>query len=501
MPLPAPSMNSESVELLGSTVPRLWTPPLRELTPDTSYGFDVTWFAEHVLGTPLDPWQEWLVIHAGELLPDRRPRFRVVLAMVGRQNGKSTLLQIMTLYWLYVERQALTLGMSTSRDLAKESWRKVVDIAQDNPLLAAEIPPNGVRLQIGEETLRTVHGSQYRFAATNRRAGRGLTINRLIVDELREHDDWEAWDAASNATNAVFDAQTFCITNQGDECAVVLDALREPAVEYIETGQGDARLGLFEYSAPPGSEPDEPAAICAANPNAGRRLDLEALIATARRAKRAGGAELAGFRTEILCQRVHLLDPAVDPDLWNDAGTDTPINLADHRDKVVLALDVSLDGSHATLCAAAVVDSKVHVEVVKAWDNAADIRRDLGDVAEQVRARRFGWLPGGPAAAITPDLKPRRGTWPPRGTELVEIKSDVTAVCMGLAEQVAAGAVVHPRDPLLDAHIRNAQRLRRGDAWVFGRRGAGAVDGAYAAAAAVHLARTLPPPKPALAVV
>ena len=57
-----------------------------------------------------------------------------------------------------------------------------------------------------------------------------------------------------------------------------------------------------------------------------------------------------------------------------------------------------------------------------------------------------------------------------------------------------AGEIVHPKDPLLDQHIASAQKLHRGDRWVFTRKGTGPIDGAYAAAGAVHLARLLPPP-------
>jgi hypothetical protein len=59
--------------------------------------------------------------------------------------------------------------------------------------------------------------------------------------------------------------------------------------------------------------------------------------------------------------------------------------------------------------------------------------------------------------------------------------------------------VVHPDDELINAHVTGAEKLPRGDQWVFSRRdgadGATShVDGAYAVAGAVHVARVLPPP-------
>lgn len=483
----------------GSVTPRLWTPPLRELTPATSYGYDVVEFADTVLGVPLDAWQRWVVIHAGELLPDGRPRFRVVLIIVARQNGKTWLSKVLTLFWLFVDRVGLVLSTSTARGYAKESWSDCIAIAEANPYLAPHMAKP--RLTIGEETMNTRHGSRYMIAAANRRAGRSLSIDRLIIDELREHSTWDAWAAAVNAMNARPYGQVVAISNQGDDQAVVLNSLRASALAYLETGAGDDRLGLLEYSAPDGCDPVDLANLAMANPNLYDRIDPDALVGAARRAVAAGGEELTMFRTEVLCQRVDLLDPAIDPGAWAACGVDDPVDLAEHRDRVALAYDVSLDGQHATLAAAAVVDGRVRVELVQAWDGTAAMRRELPAIVERIRPRVLAWLPNGPAAAVAAALADRKTRgWPPRRVVVEDIKGDVTAVCMGLAELVHAGELDHPRDPLLNAHVAAAQRLRRGDAWAFQRRGSGPIDALYAAAAAVHCARTLPPPPPALVI-
>lgn len=493
------------VRIEGIKTPRLFTPPLVELTPETSYGFQVISFARDILDLPLDPWEEEAVIRAGELLPDGRPRFRIVLILVARQNGKTLLAKVLILWWLFHKKRETVLGLANTLAYAKRVWTEVVDEAQNNGVLAVQLPDKPVRLAIGEETLRGPNGCQYRIAAANRNAGRSLTVHRLVADELREHRSWDAWSAATNAMNAVPDGQVVAITNQCDDSGVVLDALRASALEYIETGEGDYRLGLLEWSAPDGADPCDLSALAQANPNLGHRIDPDALMGAALRAKAAGGKELASFRTEVMCQRVRLLDPAIDPDSWIQCGSDDPLDLADHRDKTVLCLDVAMDGRHASLVAAAVVDGLVHVEVVKAWDGwgcTALVRRELPDLVARIRPRSVGWFPNGPAAALTADLeasKPRG--WPPRGTKLEEVRGDVTAACMGLAELVKTGGVQHPNDPLLDVHVAGAQKLYRGDLYAFRRQGSEPIDGAYALAGAVHLARMLPPPRPALVAV
>jgi phage terminase large subunit-like protein len=218
-------------EILGSTEPRIWTPPLRDDldSPDASYGHDVIRFAREVLNHPLDPWQEWMCVHAGELLEDGRPRFREVLCFVARQNGKSTMLAVLALYWLFVEKVERVHGLSASLDRAREAWRIALRLAEATPSLARRIKT--VRLANSQESLETVTGSRYTIGATDRRAGRGLTINRLIVDELREHTTWEAYAGAVPATAAVPDAQIWFVTNQGDDRSVVLKALREAALK------------------------------------------------------------------------------------------------------------------------------------------------------------------------------------------------------------------------------------------------------------------------------
>lgn len=78
----------------GVTLPRIFTPPLRPLTKETSNGFAVIAFAEIMLHVHLYPWQQWLLVHALELLEDGSYRFRKVIVLVARQNGKTTLMGV-----------------------------------------------------------------------------------------------------------------------------------------------------------------------------------------------------------------------------------------------------------------------------------------------------------------------------------------------------------------------------------------------------------------------
>lgn len=441
-----------------------------------------------MLKHPLDLWQQWLVVHAGELQPDGiTPRFRQVLVLVSRQNGKTELLVVLDLFWQYVERVPLVLGTSTILDYARESWEKVVALTDGNERLTREIDPkHGIRRANGEQTL-TVGKSRYKIAASNARGGRSLTVNRLIMDELREHHDWSAYNAAVPATSAVPDAQIWMISNQGDDRSVVLASLRKQALE-----ETDPRLGLFEWSAPEGSRPTDVEALAMANPNLGHRISIDSLMGDAIRAEAAGGEQLAGFLTEHQCRYVPMLDPAIDPTAWAACHDDG--DLSGVRERVTLCLDVSPDLQHATLYAAAVIaDGRVRVDAVKAWAGAGctdNLRREMPDEVARVKPAKLGWFPAGPAASLAADMLERSG-WPPKGVTLEEIRGEVTAVCMGFGEQVSAHRIAHSGDPLLDAHVAGVEKASQGDGWRFSRKGEGHVDALYAAAGAVHLARTL----------
>lgn len=495
-------------------MPRVFTPPLVEgppgpcgcgcaLTPETSYGFDVADFAENVLCLPLDAWQRWLVIHAGELWPDGRPRFRKLCVIVPRQNGKTWLLVVLALYWLAVERWSMVLGTSTKLDYAKESWRKACAIVRSRPALAALLPSTrtrGIREANGEQELELkaiaseLQGPRYKIAPANTEGGRSLSLDRAVLDELRQHHDYSAWDAIIPAMAARPYAQAWGITNQGGESSVVLHDLVREATAAIDAGEPGEGLGLFEWSAPQGAEPDDPAALCQANPNAGHRISVAQLVADGRSAKAAGGLKLTGHQTEIMCQRVTTLDPAIDPTAW--AACLDPGPLDAYRGRIALCLDVSLDEQHATLSAAAVLDDgRVRVEPVKAWDGpgcTVQLAADLPGLVARIKPRALGWFPSGPAASLATDLKGKRKGWPPRGVKVEAIRNDVTAVCMGFAKDVGGRLVAHSGDPLQDAHVSTAERSASGDAWRFTRKGAGHCDAVYAAAGAAHLARLLP---------
>ena len=481
--------------------PRLWTPALRDLTdPAASWGYDFIDFCV-LIGVPLDPWQRWLAIHLGELFPDGSPRYRKAIILVARQNGKTLFTRLLILYWMFIERVPEILATSTDRAAAKRSWSKVVEMAERTPLLAAALAPRHTVLQIGEEDFYNEFGSHYRFAAPTRRAGRGDTLHRGLLDELREHANRDVWDAIAPTMSTVAEALLVCISNEGDAGSVVLHEEHDAAELFIDTGQGDPGTFLASWSAPIGAAPDSVEALAQSNPGLGYHGPrMDALVAQARTAMAAGGETLQRFRIEILCQRIDLLEAAIAWEHWQRCGRtiDQAVDLAGHRRSVALCFDVSYDGAHATLLAAATLDGITHLDVVESWsgyDCRRQLRAALPGWLAKIKPRKLVWFAGGPAAAVADE-------WPGRriGHVLLEpIHAEHTKrACMGMEEQAVAGQLRHAHDPLLDQQIKQTQRLDQGDGWVFARRGQAPIDAVYAAAGGIHAARTLPKLGPAV---
>ena len=439
------------------------------------------------------------MIHLGEMLDDGRPRFRQVLVVVARQNGKTYLCQVLSLFWMFVERQAFVFGTSTTLEQAKKAWAGAVVMAEKTPALADQLDAKHKRIGNGQQDFWNKDGAHYMIGAADRKGGRGDSIDRAIGDELREQHAWDAYDAAYNAMNARPGAQVVYITNQGDARSIVLNSLRQSAIDEMGLQRP---VGLFEWSAPPGSHPTDVTAHAAANPQYGRRMDPDIVISAARKVSKPGAdpQQLTGFLTEILCMSVTQLDPAIDPAGWAACLNPGPIDMA-QRARVAACVDVSPDQQHATLAVATVLEGgRVRVELVTAWDGPDAMTRCLTELPEwivTVRPKALGWFPGGPAATLDATLRDRRSRggrqmWPPRGVAVSEFTTEAPAVCMGYAALVIASRIAHSGQALLDDQVDTAEKLWTGDRWVFTRHGAGHVDGLYAAAGAAHLAQTMP---------
>jgi len=462
----------------GFESPRIFTPPLRKLTRKTTAGFALIDFTHDILGMDLLPWQKWLAIHALELLPDGTFRFRTVILLVARQNGKSTFLQILALFFMYVRGAALVIGTAQNLDIAEEVWQGAVDIAQDVPELEAEIEK--INRTNGKKSLELSTGERYKVQAANRRGGRGLSGDLVLMDELREHQSWDAWGAVTKTTLARAHAQVWAASNAGDAASIVLRFLRKIAhvalgdpdglqdvtdaapedTEVADALEDDDSLGIFEWSAPPGCALDDPDGISQANPAQGHTITDRA-ISGARRTD----PEWV-YRTEVLCQWSDgSLEGPFPPGTW-EAGTVRPPALPAIVGKVKAGIDVSHDRSRAHVSFAGINDrgrpqveivaSRAGVEWVLSW--LQDPKRV--DLIEAVT----GQTRGAPVSGLLIDLAAA-------GVPIIDWQgADLPAGMGAFYDIVRDNGFDHLPQPVLDVAAATAVTKPSGDGWLWDRR-------------------------------
>ena len=403
-PRNAPDARKQAQKRFGKTTPRLFTPPLVTgdpgpcgcgcaLTDETTFGFEAVRFAEEIVKVSLRPWQRWLLIHGLELLPDGSFRFRNIVVLVARQNGKSVLSVILSLFFMYVLETRTVLSAAQDLDTAEEIWTDGVALVTEEDDDEKPVRPGltafvrNVALVNGKKALILTTGERWKVKAANRRAGRGLRGDLIVLDELREQTNWAAWSAITKTTMARPNAQVWTFSNAGDVSSVVLRHLRLKAHRKLGDPDGacaaedaDAKptaydvdlvvednpeldgltvddlevdvddLFLAEWSAAPGVSKWDRDGWAQANPSLGYGDTTERVIASA-----AGTDPEWEFRTEVLCQwPLGALAGIFEPGSWQ-ATTNQPIELPDGalalRDEdrivgdVVAAFDVSKDGA------------------------------------------------------------------------------------------------------------------------------------------------------------
>lgn len=408
-------------------------------------------------GVPLRllPWQKWLLIHALERTEDDRFRFRTCLVLIARQNGKTLLMQVIALWRMYVDGAGLVIGTAYNLDQAEEAWSGAVAMAERNSRLWAEV--KHVDKTNGKKSLRLHAGPRYKVATSSRRGGRGLSGDTVMLDELREHQSWEAWNAVTNTTIARPNAQILGFSNAGDDASVVLKSLRGKALSLLD--DPDTSLGIFEWSAPDGCDLDDPEMWALANPSLGHTIGPEAI-----RSARETATD-PGFQTENLCQWVEdLTEPVVKAHVWARCADPK----SEVTGRVVAAVDIDPDRSHASVAVCgARADGVPHVEVVACTGMADE------DGLERVGV---GWVPAyldSLKATSSPELIVG-DSWAVAGLddELVtkSTPGQMVQACAVFYDAATTEGLRHPDQGVLNAALAGARKRNLAAAWAWDRR-------------------------------
>lgn len=441
----------------GKTEPRIYTPPLRELTAATSLGFAACEYAKNVLRKDLYPWQKWALVHAleitGDLGGEWHFRYRIVLILVSRQCGKTVLSEVIASFFLNVLCAGNIFGTSLSLDKAEEVWEAVIQDQESIPVLSSEI--DRVARTNGNKRLILTGLRQYKVGAPTRRAGRGDSNDLVMLDELREHRDWETWAAAAASINAKPNGMIVCFSNAGDPDSIVLRQIREQAIGAISGksagdygGEVDTdTLGLFEWSAPEGAATDDIEALAQANP----ALGYGNLTERALSANRQTFPE-AKFRSECMCQQVETILPQPFPDGAWATCEDLKSEIAPDSD-IWYGVDLSADRRWLTVAACGLRDDgRWHIEIA-ARRNGTDWALDWFRQRAQRRPMKVAFQGrGAPATGLAEQIC----TIP--GIERCAVEGpDLTNGWGRFYDGIRDGKIMHLRQPVLDTAAATMQ--------------------------------------------
>ncbi|MGV9181820.1 hypothetical protein [Arcanobacterium canis] len=475
----------------GTTEPRLWTRPLRKLTPETSRGFEVIAFAKTILGVELYPWQKWLLIHGLEILPDGTYRFRRIIVLVARQNGKTLLGSVLTAWWLFMDSSRFPqqvppfkfkiVGVAQNLDIAAQPYEQVVlwanpepasdeDREQAIPILQAET--SKVSHTNGKQYIRAKNLAHYEIKASVN--ARGKPAARILMDEMREQKDFASWNAVSLIQKSFFNGQLWGISNAGSSHSVVLRKQYELGLELIESydkaiaaGQSaqewadanDKSFGLFDWSAPDGADPLDEAAILQANPSIGHgamsietcRSDYSTMLE-------------ADYRTEVLCQWVAAdVVSYIDVKDWRALEV-KPVDVHIRKgERTVWGIDMSVDRSTVYVAAATTTTSgKPFVTVREARPGSLwvvpymqQLAKESGQREVVIQAR------GNPAMEFISPLKEA-------GLDVHELEGSWFGIATGrIRDRVRSGGLIVVDQPAVGVAVAGGITKRFGetDAW------------------------------------
>lgn len=214
-----------------------------------------------------------------------RRRFREVILIVARKNGKSALGSAIALYMLFADGEpgAEIYSAATKRDQAKIIWSEAVKMVKKSPALhrRSKCLVGEIKCFIGDGVFRPLSSDSGSLD--------GLNVHAALLDEIHAWKDRNLYDVIVDGETAREQPLTIITTTAGTvrdnifdqkykECEDIINGYEDPG------GYHDDRILPVVYELDKRQEWTNPAAWDKANPSLGTVKDRAAL---ARKVKRA----------------------------------------------------------------------------------------------------------------------------------------------------------------------------------------------------------------------
>jgi hypothetical protein len=393
--------------------------------------------AAAICGIVLMPWQD---IAARYMVATKGKRwlYPEVAEVVARQNGKSAKLVPRIVMGLL--RGERIMHTAQNRELPRAIYHQVAGIMETQfvPLLA-----HRPRYANGQELITMRDGGHYRVVAPNTAGARGYANDLVIIDEVREMNDFDFIGAARPTLTASANPQVLYLSNAGDDASVVLNALRKRA-------ESDPQLAYLEWSAHPDRGIDDRAGWAEANPALGHTIDMDTLETAFRQ------LPAPVFETEHLCRWVTTMLPRV----VSEVAWDRLRGLTAEPVRPVMGIAADPAGRRASAVVAWQADGAVQLYVLgDVQGEPVDLERFANEITGQ--SRRMGIRQVGYDAWTDRDL----ARYVKEATPLT--MADYEAASSRFANHVEAGALRYQDDDgLLTGDMGHTVRRQTAHGWI-----------------------------------
>lgn len=447
-------MNSNASSLLCPP-PRVGTSPdpTRPTFGDEVARWQLALAREHLL-----PWQRYVADVAGELGPDGLRRYRTVVLKMPRQQGKSWLLDAHLMAAVHRPGRRTAVYVAQDGNMAR---RRVVDELGRAKLANVPVLVGQYRMLRGNNGGIIEFGdlSTIRALASNDKAGHGLTVDDVVIDEAFNFKTLEIINQLQPTTITRPDPQMWIVSTPGNGDDALMLHYEEVAATAVH--DPDTTVAVFDWSATPDDDRTDPAVWRRVMPS------LDITITEDRVTDLLRTTPPAEFDRAYLARRpTSATVAALDLAGWNECRNLAPAKIAP-AGGVTIGLEVDVDRTRAVIAVACGIGPRVGVVVNcqpgTRWvrDAVRELVHRAGITVVDVWADRRSGLGG-----VIDELAHI-------GVTVHEVTVGDIASAAGTMYDLTAGTtagIVHDQQPELDGAVIGSRRRALGDGgWTFSK--------------------------------
>ena len=208
-------------------------------------------------------------------------RFRETMFLVGRKNGKSTLLAAIALYMLIADYEgaAEIFSVATKKDQAKKVLTEAVNMIKQSPDLRAVVRKRR------NDVYFPATASIFEALASDSNTLDGLNSHAVIIDELHAIRDRNLYEVMKQSTSSRRQPLVIMITTAGTVRESVFDSIYQIASDIADGKMDEPTFFPVLYELDHRDEWTDPTAWAKANPGLGAIKQYKTLAAFVERAK------------------------------------------------------------------------------------------------------------------------------------------------------------------------------------------------------------------------